>query len=132
MSGAQYHISYSQIRESERRIKLSSMLRIFSHQQESDYVNVKDLIQSFSPPPDEPLDSSLNLDLFLTVIRNIPTLALDTSILQSIAFVGGYAVHSYMKQSKSCEACFSMLTQDKELDLLNLMTHTKLQTHPTY
>ena len=34
MSGAQYHISYSQILESERRIKLSSMLKIFSQQQE--------------------------------------------------------------------------------------------------
>ena len=38
MSGAQYHISYSQILESERRIKLSSMLKLFSEQQDTEYV----------------------------------------------------------------------------------------------
>ena len=105
MSGAQYHISYSQILECERGIKLSSMLKIFSQQQENDYVNVKDMIQSFCPQHDEPSDSCLNSEVFLSVLEKIPTFALDTSLLQSIAFVGGYAVHSYMKQSNGCGAC---------------------------
>ena len=87
MSGAQYHISYSQILESERRIKLSSMLKIFSQQQENDYVNVKDLIQSFCPQHDEPSDSCLNLEVFISVLGKIPTFALDTSLLQSIALL---------------------------------------------
>ena len=102
------------------------MLKIFSQQQENDYVNVKDLIQSFCPQHDEPSDSCLNLEVFLSVLGKIPTFALDTSLLQSIAFVGGYAVHSYMKQSNCCGACLSRLTQDKELEVVDFQDTYKL------
>ena len=78
MSGAQYHISYSQILESERRIKLSSMLKLFSKQQDTEYVSLKELFQSFSIPPDKQLDSSLNIDIFLSVLKIIPNMPLDT------------------------------------------------------
>ena len=106
MSGAQYHISYSQILESERRIKLSSMLKLFSKQQDTEYVILKELFQSFSITPDEQLDSSLNIDIFLSVLNIIPNMPLDTSLLESISFVGGNAVHSYIRNSK-CESCLS-------------------------
>ena len=125
MSGAQYHISYSQILESERRIKLSSMLKLFSKQQDAEFVSLKELFQSFSKPPDEQLDSSLNIDLFLSVLKIIPNMLLDTSLLQLIAFVGGYAVHSYI-QNSNCEVCLSMLTQDNELEFVNFENENKL------
>ena len=97
MSGAQYHITFTQILESERRIKLSSILKSFSKKQESDYVNLIGIIESFSIPPEEKSDS-LNLDPYLLELESFPTLTLDTTLLQSIAFVGGYAVHTYFKQ----------------------------------
>ena len=119
MSGAQYHVTLTQILESERRIKLSSILKSFSKTQESDYVNLKDIIESFSLPPDKPSDS-LNLDTYRLAMEYFPTLTLDTSILQSIAFVGGYAVHTYFKQSSKCEDCLSLLTLDKELEIVDI------------
>ena len=125
MSGAQYHISYSRILESERRIKLSSMLKLFSKQQDTQYVSLKELFQSFSKLPDEQLESSLNIDLFLSVLKIIPNMPMDTSLLQSIAFVGGYAVHSYIRSS-NCEACLSMLTQDKEMEIVDSEDQNKL------
>ena len=125
MSGAQYHISYSQILESERRIKLSSMLKLFSKQQDTEYVNLRELFQSFSQQPDEQLDSSLNIELFLLVLKIIPNMPLDTSLSQSIAFVGGYALHSNIIFYK-CEACLSMLTQDKELEIVDFEDENKL------
>ena len=36
MSGAQYHISYTQILESQRRLNLSNILKLFSHQNKSE------------------------------------------------------------------------------------------------
>ena len=52
---------------------------------------------------------------------------LGTSFLQSIAFVGGYVVHSFIRNSSSnCEACLSMLTQDKELEIVDLEDKNKL------
>ena len=94
MSGAQYHITFTQILESERRIKLSSILKSFSKKQESDYVNLKGIIEPFSIPPEEKSDS-LNLDPYLLALESFPTLTLDTTLLQSVAFVGGYALHTY-------------------------------------
>ena len=125
MSGAQYHITFTQILESERRIKLSSILKSFSKKQESDYVNLKGIIESFSIPPEEKSDS-LNLDPYLLALESFPTLTLDTTLLQSIAFVGGYAVHTYFKQCYKCEACFSLLTQDKELEIVDTNDTYKL------
>ena len=50
---------------------------------------------------------------------------LDTSLLQSIAFVGVYAVHSYII-NYNCEKCLSMLTQDKELEIVDFEDENKL------
>ena len=101
------------------------MLKLFSKQQDTEYVSLKELFQSFSIPPDEQLDSSLNIDIFLSVLKIIPNLPLDTSLLRSISFVGGYAVHSYIRNS-DCEACLSMLIQDKELEIVDLEDKNKL------
>ena len=75
MSGAQYHISYTQILQSERRIKLCSILKFFSKQQATEYISIKELFLSFS----EQLDSSLNVELFLSVLTIIPNMPLGTS-----------------------------------------------------
>ena len=101
------------------------MLKLFSKQQDTECVSLKELFQSFSKPPDEQLDSSLNIDLFLSVLKIIPTMPLDTSLLQSIAFVGGYTVHSYIR-NYNCEVCLSMLTQDKELEIVDFEDENKL------
>ena len=50
---------------------------------------------------------------------------MDTSLLQSNAFVGGYATHSYSRNS-NCGACLSMLTQDKELVIVDFEDENKL------
>ena len=52
---------------------------------------------------------------------------MSTSLLQSIAFVGGYAVHSFIRNSSSkCEACLSMLTQDRDLEVVDIENKNKL------
>ena len=59
------------------------------------------------------------------MLNIIPHVPMDTSLLQSIAFVGGYATHSYSRNS-NCEACLSMLTQDKELEIVDVEDETSL------
>ena len=53
ISGAHYHVTYTQIIENERRIKISSVLKMFSKKQESDYVSLKALIDLYSSSPNE-------------------------------------------------------------------------------
>ena len=47
MSGANYHVSYLQILESERRLKVSNILSLFSDQIVST-TSLQEFIQSFS------------------------------------------------------------------------------------
>ena len=68
MSGAHYHVSYSQIIESERRIKLSSILKIFSKKEQSDYVSLKNMIDSCSSS-NEVSDYALHLDTYLIALH---------------------------------------------------------------
>ena len=51
MSGAKYHISNCQILESERRLKLSHVLKLFpksTKTDKSDYSSQKDFLENFS------------------------------------------------------------------------------------
>ena len=50
MSGAQYHNSYCQIIESERRIKLSSILKLFSSHATTEQLSIGEFISSVSTP----------------------------------------------------------------------------------
>ena len=50
MSGAQYHITYSQILESQRRLNLSNILKLFSVQQNKSVLNIKQFIRTFLQP----------------------------------------------------------------------------------
>ena len=48
MSGSNYHISYLQILETERRLKLSNILKIFASQQDSGIYSIQSFIDSCS------------------------------------------------------------------------------------
>ena len=48
MSGSNYHISYLQILETERRLKLSNILKIFSSQQNFGTYSIQTPIESYS------------------------------------------------------------------------------------
>ena len=50
MAGAQYNISYCQILESESRIKLSSIKKIFSHQILMSEIAIHEFIDSLYIP----------------------------------------------------------------------------------
>ena len=68
MSGAQYHISYCQILETERRIKLSSLLKLFSKKQVEDNTSLKNL-ELFSSSCDQDSHASFSLEIYLSAIQ---------------------------------------------------------------
>ena len=49
MSGSNYHISYVQILETERRLKLFTVLNIFSQQSDSS-LSIQTFVKSFTSP----------------------------------------------------------------------------------
>ena len=65
MSGAQYHIPYTQIIESQRRLNLSNILKLFSQQNKSE-LSLKRFIQTFTQIPEE--STEVSYDQYLDVI----------------------------------------------------------------
>ena len=114
MSGAQYHITYSQILESQRRLNLSSILKLFSLQQCKSELSLKQFINTFSSTLDEPIH--LSYDQYFEVIHDLDSINLEIQVLQSIVFIGGYAVFSYLKTT-NCHNCILQLTENKDIEI---------------
>ena len=119
MSGAQYHISYCQILESERRVKLSHVLKLFSHNTEtdkSDNSSLKDFLANFSEhTTGHEQKFSFDLEDYMVEMDDLSRIVLNDEILQSLVFIAGYAVHSYMKSTSKCDVCLKFLTENKDI-----------------
>ena len=76
------------------------------------------MIDSCSSSSKEPSDYALNMVTYLIAFQSFSTITFDSSLLQSVDFVGGYIVHSYVKQSVKCDACLSLITRIKNLKSL--------------
>ena len=113
-SGANYHVSYLQILEAERHLKISNILNLFSSSQaESSNLTMQEFINSFSPV-DSPSDTEIDLDPFLAELSDISVIEYVTQTLQSLAFIAGYAAHQYLKYSPPCHICGDVLIIDKD------------------
>ena len=117
MSGANYHISYCQILESERRLKVSSILKLY--QSSTEQISIHEFISKFSECPDsEPSPPDVSSQVIEELHNQLPlleTIEYDSQTLQALAFMAGYTVHQYYKRSAKCSACLNFLTIDKEL-----------------
>ena len=112
MSGANYHISYLQILESKRRLKVSNILNLFSKQTVS---STTCLQESFSSIESTDCNIEIDLDPFLNTISDLSTIECDILVLQSLAFIAGYSIHRYFKCSQPCLICRDILTLEKDL-----------------
>ena len=124
MSGSHYHITYTQILESERRLQLSNILKLFSiklSSGESDKpISLKNYLNTFvENDTEQGVDSNLELSHYLETLLIIPDFQISSSQLECLTYVAGYAVFSYMKKSNKCLDCQNFLTIDKHLELVN-------------
>ena len=119
LSGGQYQVTACQVYESERRLKISSMLKLFSKHSSFNSTSLKGFIESFSCTFKED-ELNINLDTFLPILEQHTEEPL--SIIQSLTFIGGYAVHSLFKKSKKkCPDCLN--TKLLNWLIMNLLIH---------
>ena len=89
MSGANYHISYCQVLERERRLKFSTILKMFSKLQVNELA-LAEFISSFSDPSDtSDTASQVDNSIYSSLLSNLSDIHLYTATLQSLAFIGG-------------------------------------------
>ena len=119
MSGCQYNISFCQILESERRIKIGFILKLYQAQDGKYESSLKEFVRSFSVQPNTPVHQS-DLSIYSPLLHENFDFSPTMEIRQTLAFIGGYAVHNiyknmlYSKKSKPtsyCKHCVSLLTE---------------------
>ena len=98
MSGSNYHISYLKILETERRLKISNILKIFASQQDSGLDSIQTFIDSFSSA-DVTGNDDIDVEPFLNEIDDLTSIECSSQTLQSLAFIAGYGVHKYLKKA---------------------------------
>ena len=98
MSGSQYHISYCQILESERRLQLSIILKLFQIKTQSDTIekptSLLEYLSTFFHSNDDEHAASFDVDSYLSALNEISLPEIATSQIECLAFVAGYAVFS--------------------------------------
>ena len=114
ISGSNYHISYLQILEIERRAKLSNILKIFSGQQEAGAQSILTFVESFSFYSATSNYHEFNLEPFLDEIDDLSFIECHSQVLQSLSFIAGYSGLQYLKKShlQPCHVCLHLLTFD--------------------
>ena len=82
-------------------MKLSHVLKLFSHDTEtdkSDDNSLKQFLETFSHnTTGHEQQFSFNLEEYMVEMSDLHIITLNNEILQSLVFIAGYAVHSYMK-----------------------------------
>ena len=78
-----------------RLIKVSAILKLFSpNTPDGGSISLKEFLHSFFPSEEFNDDFLLGLDPYIEIIDEVETpVTLDTSLLQSLAFIAGYCVH---------------------------------------
>ena len=118
MSGCQYNISICQILESERRIKIGNILKLYQAQDGKDEPSLKEFVSGFSVHQDNEVHQP-DLSIYSSILNEKFDFSPTVEVRQALAFIGGYAVHNicknmlYSKKFKSltyCEHCVSLLT----------------------
>ena len=91
MSGCNYNISICQILESERRIKLSNILRLYQSKDGNFQTSLKEFVKTFSVDAESEIDASLQPDLtpFSSILHQNFEFSPILEIRQAIAFIAG-------------------------------------------
>lgn len=110
MSGATYHVSLTQILESERKLKILSLIKLSSGSKGNfvlnDFLNTTEIAQSETNTTD--IDDKLD-DL---IYENNTEISEEE--LMVLVYMTGYIAH---KIKQHCKNCFLFMTCDKNIEV---------------
>ena len=116
MSGFNYQISFSLSLESERRLQLSNILKVFNLKHSStpteSTVSLKEFLNKFTDNYDCLTLEQLDIEHYLTKFNQISSPVIDVFQTECLVYIAGYAVFSYFKKSIGCRTCHGLLTSE--------------------
>ena len=115
LSGSNYYVSVSQILESEKKLKILSLLKLNSNK--FGIFSFKELCDL-----DDFLDSeedSLEIELhpFSDILTSDIDINLQESEINSLCFIAGYCSHGLIKYVNNCENCTLFVTSNNEFSV---------------
>ena len=119
MSGSNYKISYCQILESERRLQLSNLLKFLYIKQQSENISLKEYLKNFAEDDNEQTHIEFDFEYVTNELNNIADPVFNTSQIECLNYVAGYAIFSYLNKSTDCRDCHNFLTSPKDIQVLN-------------
>ena len=129
MSGSNYNISVCEVLESERVLKLSNILKLYhrQHYDRKDRASFMEFLNTFElHGNDIDLDcgyAKIDVTRF-TCVLTFEDFSPNSATKQALAFIGGYAAFSLLrklsKTSDLCPECYSLLTEDKTMEIQDL------------
>ena len=125
MFGRNYNISICQILESERRTKLSNILKLYLVQDSKFETSLKEFVKTFSCEMEPHNAESLQTDLstYSSILQQNFDFSRTTEIRQSLAFIAGYAVHSICKSKLYSKEVISNFATSLGYNCVSLLTH---------
>ena len=96
MSGCQYNVSFCQVLESERRIKIGNILKLYQAQDDKYESSLKEFVRGFSVQQDAGVRQS-DLSIYSSLLHENFEFSLTVEIRQGLAFIGEYAVHTFVR-----------------------------------
>lgn len=111
MSGGNYNISCLQVLESERKLKILSLIRLYSSQKGEfqlknlDYLKQNENFQSFEVP-----------EFFYNTFNSHNDFEIPNDTMSVLIYIAGYVAHKVCHKL-TCEKCILFLVGDKTLEL---------------
>ena len=115
MSGSSFYVSVQQLLESEKKLKLMSVLRLVSASKGA--LTLKDITEPVQEKQNE-LTALSNIEYldFLNVLPECDNVELSNEQMKALVFVSGYAVSKVLPQT-DCDICKSDLKLDQKLQV---------------
>lgn len=111
LSGSNYNVTVTQVLESEKKLKLLSLLHLNSKHGK---FKIKDLKCDFGTDEDDHHAPQLNLQPFLSVIDKAFHFEIDEHDTSILTFISGYVSYTVTNKLK-CKMCNNRLCSDKKL-----------------
>jgi len=120
MSGANYNASVAEIMESEKKLRILSIMKLVSHSHSHGSITVRDFIagccvESGVSDTDTQVDSSVNVAAFSAVLSDCDAVSISDSQTSALAFIAGY-VGFKLKKKLSCVDCRLEIFTEKALE----------------
>ena len=116
MSGANYNVSVTEIMESEKKLRILSVMKLVQHKNGA--MTVRDFIagcRAEAETADSELDTDANVTQFSSVLQECDDVCISDSEMSALVFVAGY-VGFKLRKKLSCIDCRLELFTEKAME----------------